>query len=110
MNSIEKIKKKKLEEIQNTLGKDIQKQLEEQAKAQEQLAMVEGMAKQHMTKDAAERYGRLKLAHPAHAINAIALIAQAAQMGQLNEKITDKEFKSLLEKLQEGKKEFTFKR
>lgn len=86
----------------------LQKQMEEQAKMQEQLQVVENLAKQYMTKEATERYGRLKLAHPKIAINSIALIAQAAQQGQLNEKINDQEFKRLLEKIQEGKKEFTF--
>lgn len=98
------------ENNKNTEQKNLQKQLEEQAKLQQQLEMLEGVAKQFLTKDAKERYGRLKLAHSATAIKAIATIAQAAQMGQLKETLNDNEFKELLKKIQEGKQEFKFKK
>lgn len=111
---IDEIGKKKLEEFQEKLlaeqNENLQKQLEEQSKMQQQIEMLETIAKQFLSKEAVERYGRVKIAHQAVAIKAIALIAQAAQLGQLNEHLSDKEFKKLLEKLQEGKQEFKFKR
>ncbi len=111
---IDEIKKKKLEELQERLlaeqNQDLQKQLEDQTKMQQQIEMLEGIAKQFLSKDAVERYGRLKVAHQAVAIKSIALIAQAAQLGQLKEKLSDAEFKELLTKIQEGKKEFRFKK
>ncbi len=86
------------------------KELEEKAKLQQQVIMLENIAKQYLSKEAIERYGRMKLAHTATAIQAIAIIAQAAQMGQLNEMLSDNEFKELLKKIQEGKQEFKFKK
>ncbi|GAG10798.1 unnamed protein product, partial [marine sediment metagenome] len=76
---IEELKKKKLTEIREKLAEEqqgaIQKQLEEQIESQQQIAMLEGIAKQFLTKEALERYGRIKIAHPAVAIKTISLIA-----------------------------------
>ena len=94
----------------NTEQQDIQKQLEEQFKAQQQVELLEGIAKQFLSKDAIERYGRVKMAHPALAIKVVVLIAQAAQTGQLSEQISDAQLRELLARLQEGKKEFKFKK
>lgn len=115
LKMIEELKKKKLAEMQEKQEKlgaeeEFQKQLEEQLKAQQQIEMLESVAKQFLTKEAVERYGRLKLAHPATAIKTIALIAQAAQLGQLNDKISDIEFKELLKRMREDKKDFSFKK
>lgn len=85
-----------------------QKQFEEQAGMQEQVAFLEGIAKQFLAKEAAERYGRVKIAHPALAIKVAALIAQAAQTGQLQGQISDAQLRELLTRLQEGKREFRF--
>ncbi len=113
--SSEDFSKRKDEEMQNknamnTEQQDIQKQLEEQFKAQQQVELLEGIAKQFLSKDAIERYGRVKVAHPSLAIKVVVLIAQAAQTGQLSEQISDAQLKELLARLQEGKKEFRFKK
>ena len=111
---IDELKKKKMEELQEKIlseqNQQFQKQYEEQAKLQQQVVMLESIAKQFLDKEALERYGRMKIAHEVVAIRAAALIAQAAQLGQLPEPLTDQEFKKLLVKIQEGKKEFNFKR
>lgn len=111
---IDELKKKKLAEFQEKIlaqqNEALQKQIEEQARLQSQIEMLEKIAKQFLNKEAIERYGRVKLAHPAIAIKAIAVIAQAAELGQLKKPLTDAEFKELLRKLQEGKKEFRFRR
>ncbi|MEM4703345.1 MAG: DNA-binding protein [Candidatus Pacearchaeota archaeon] len=75
-----------------------------------QLVMLEKIAKQYMTKEAVSRYGNLKIAHPETAVKAISIIAQASQTGQINEPISDDEFKSLLIEIQQGKKTFKFRR
>ena len=113
---IEDIRKKKLAEIQDKQAAEterqdgLQKQFEEQARMQQQVAALEELAKQFLSKDAAERYGRGKIAHPALAIKIVALIAQAAQTGQLQSQISDAQLRELLIRLQEGKKEFRFKK
>jgi DNA-binding TFAR19-related protein (PDSD5 family) len=91
----------------------LERQLQEQAalnqQLKQQLAMIESVAKQKMGKEAISRYGNLKVAHPETAVKAIALIAQAVSAGQVKEKITDEEFKMLLQAIS-NKKEFKFKR
>jgi len=77
---------------------------------QQQVDMLEGIAKQFLSKEAIERYGRVKMAHPSLAIKTAALIAQAGQTGQITEQISDAQLKELLARLQEGKKEFRFKK
>ncbi len=98
----------------NNNGEDIARQIEEQAamnqQLKQQLAMLESVAKQKMSREAVSRYGNLKVAHPETAVRAIALIAQAVSTGQVKETVTDEEFKMLLQSIQQGKKEFKFKR
>ena len=93
-------------------------EIERQLKAQEalssqlkqQIAMLESLAKQKMSREAVSRYGSLKLAHPETAIKAIAMIAQAVQAGQLRETLTDEDFRTLLKNIQEGKQTYNFRR
>jgi DNA-binding TFAR19-related protein (PDSD5 family) len=91
-----------------------ERQLQEQAalnkQLKQQLVMLEAVAKQKMSKEAISRYGNLKVAHPETAVRAIALIAQAVSSGQVRESITDGDFKTLLQSIQQGKKEFKFRR
>lgn len=83
-----------------------QEELQEQLKLQQQVAMLEGLAKQSMSKEAVSRYGNLKAAHPELAIQVAAFIAQGVQMGKLREQISDEEFKEMLISFQQPKKEF----
>jgi len=75
-----------------------------------QVLLLENIAKKYMNKDAISRYGNLKIAHPETAIKAIAVIAQAAQVGQIQEQLSDEEFKALLKEIQQGKKKFNLKK
>lgn len=75
----------------------------------QQIALLESIAKKHMSKEAILRYGNLKIAHPEIAIAAITLIAQAAQLGQLSEPLSDAQFKELLLNLRQGKKQLNLK-
>ncbi|UCD21056.1 MAG: hypothetical protein JSW08_00720 [archaeon] len=76
----------------------------------QQLAVLEKMAKKVMSKEAIQRYGNVKLAHPETAIKAITVIAQAAQMGQINQTLSDQDFKAILLEIQRGKRTFNFRR
>ncbi|MEM1536039.1 MAG: DNA-binding protein [Candidatus Pacearchaeota archaeon] len=79
-------------------------------KITEQIIELERIAKQYMTKQAIQRYGNLKIAHPEVAVKAIAAIAQAAQLGQIQGQLDDEDFKRLLIEIQKDKKNFTFRR
>jgi len=108
--SIEDIKRKRLEELQNKILQEQNQQFQEELKLQQQIEFLENMARQYLTKEAIQRYGNLKLAHPEKAIQVISLIVQASQSGQLREKIDDIKFKELLKQLDAPKKEFKVKR
>lgn len=60
-----------------------------------------------LSKEAIERLGRVRLAHPEAAKRAELVILQAAQTGKVS-KIGDKDLKMILNELSSGKKEFRF--
>jgi len=88
----------------------MQQEETQEQQIQQQLAQIETIAKQYLSKDALTRYSNLKLAHNEKAIHAATLIAQAVSSGQLNRKLSDKEFKEILIALDKGKREFNIKR
>ncbi|MFH0797795.1 MAG: DNA-binding protein [Candidatus Woesearchaeota archaeon] len=99
--SLEEIKKRKLQELQEKLSA----QAEEHQQLQQQIEIVESVARQHLDSQAISRYGNIKAAHPDKAIQVAALIAQGVNMGQIHGKITDAQFKELLLRLQPKKQE-----
>lgn len=90
--------------------KKIEHDIKEQVKLQQQITVLENIAKQYMTNEAISRYGNLKSAHPELAIQVIAIIAQGIEMGQIREKVNDEQFKELLMRIQKPKKEFKIQR
>ena len=104
MNEIDEIKRRKIEELQRKILEKQNSELKEQIELNQQIEMLENIAKQYLSKEAISRYGNLKAAHPDVAIQAIAVIAQAA--GQIKEKISDEQFKNILKQMQKPKKEF----
>ncbi len=104
--NLEEIRKKKLEELQGQQAET----LKEQAKFQQQLEMLENLAKTHMTPEAIARYSSIKIAHTENAVRAIAFIAEGVQKGQIKHKVTDMEFKELLRQFIPKKKEFKITR
>ena len=93
--SIEDIKNKKLEQLRA----QIQSQQGQVAQAQQQFAQIEAIVKQNLTKEAFERYGNIKAAHPETAYQLVLVIAQATHGGQLKQKIDDKTLKTILSQL-----------
>jgi len=85
-------------------------EMQEELKIQQQLVQLENLAKQHMTKEAIQRYGNLKVAHPQKALEVIMLLAQLIQNGQLKDKVDDYALKEFLLKTQQAKKEFKLMR
>ena len=77
----------------NEIDEKLDEQYRMAQQLNEQVAMLENVSKQHMTKEAISRYGNLKIAHKETAVRAIAFIAQAIQLGHIKEKITDETFK-----------------
>jgi len=83
---------------------------EEIQKLQQQVQQLEQLVKQHLSKEAITRYNTIRTAHPEFAIHILTLLAQLIQSQQIQEKITDEQFKKLIKQIQPQKKEFKFKR
>lgn len=110
MNDLEEVRKRKLDDFQKRYVNQQRKELKKQVQLQQQIELLESVAKQFMTGEAISRYGNLKSAHPEKAIQAIAIIAQAVESGQLKEKLDDDNFKKLLQQITPEKREFKFNR
>ncbi len=83
---------------------------EEEMQLQQQVQQLEMLVKQRLTKQALERFGNIKSAHPEKAIQLLAVLGQAIQSGQINDQIDDEQLKEILIKLTPEKKEFKIKR
>jgi len=106
MDELEELKKKRLMELQKQQEETVQ----EQQQLQGQLEQLELIVKQHLTKDALQRYGNLKAAHQDKAVQLLVVLGQAIQQGQIKEKISDEKLKEILKQLQPEKKEFKITR
>jgi len=84
--------------------------LQEKIKLQQQIAVIENSAKTYLDKKALQRYGNLRIAHQERALQIAAVIVQAVHEGTIMQPLTDQEFKTILENLQQPKKEFKFTR
>lgn len=98
-----------LENLKRKTIEEMQKQSQKQAELQKQIEVLENVAKQYMTREAIQRYYTLKSAHPEKAVRAIAIITSLVQSNQLQDKISDEDFKDLLQKIDQ-KKEFNIRR
>lgn len=105
MNDIEELKRKRMLEMQERML--FQSQEEQQLK--QQIEQLEAIVKSRMTKEAAERYGNVKIAFPEKAVQALVVLAQLIQTGQIDQ-IDDDHLKDIFKKLTPEKKEFKIKR
>jgi len=87
-----------------------QEDVQEKMKMEQQLAMLEELAKQNMSRDAISRFGNLKAAHPEMAVQVMAFIAQGIQAGKIQGQISDESLKTILTSFQQPKKEFRLTR
>ena len=76
----------------------LNERLQEQAKLQQNIALLESVAKKKMTREAISRYGALKLTRPETALQAILIVAQAVEQG-MQEVIDDEKFKEILRQI-----------
>jgi programmed cell death protein 5 len=109
MDELEKIRKKKLEQLQRAQQENLQQQLQQEAQLQQQIEQLEMIVRQVLTKDAMQRYGNLKAAHPEKALQLLIVLAQAIQHGELHS-IDDKTLKEILIKLTPQKRDFKIRR
>jgi len=108
MGEIEEIKKRKFLELQKKLEEE-QIKAEEEKQVESQIKLI---LSQILSQEARERLTRIKLAKPDFAAQIELLLIQLAQQGKIKGKITDEQFKKVLEQLSgaQQKKEFKFRR
>ncbi len=78
---------------------------EEETKIYRQIEQLESIVKPVLTKQALERYGNLKTAHPEKAVQLLFVLGQAIQSGR-TDSIDDEQLKSILIRMAPEKKEF----
>jgi len=109
MDDLEELKKKKLRELQQKQQQAFQNQQQEQQQLQQQIEQLEAVVKQTFTKEALERYGNIKAAHPEKAVQILVVLGQLMQQGKIQQ-IDDQQLKQILEQLTPEKKDFKIKR
>ena len=102
---LEELKRKKLEELQQRQFE----QSQEDVQFQQQIEQLESIVRQHLTKDALERYGNIKAAQPEKAVQVLAVLGQIIQSGKLD-MINDDLFKEILMKITPKKKDIKITR
>ncbi|MFH1849087.1 MAG: DNA-binding protein [archaeon] len=109
MSDLEELKRKRLEQMMAEQQNAIQQQMAQEAQLEHQVQQLEAIVKQRLTKEALERYGNLKSAHPETAIQLLIVLAQAIQRGQIMT-IDDEKLRQILMKLTPKKREFSIRR
>lgn len=104
MDELEEIRKRKLLEIQKQIEEE--KRKEEEKKAVE--LQIKQIISQVLTQEAKERLARIRLANPEYASQIELLLVSLAQQGKINKRLSDREFKEFLKKINEAmpKREF----
>ncbi len=105
MDELENIRQKKIQEIQAQQ----QEQFQEQVQLQQQIQQLETVVKQYLTKEALQRYGNLKAAHPEKSIQLLVLLSQFIQQGKIKKKIDDQGLKEILKQITPANKKFNIK-
>jgi programmed cell death protein 5 len=112
-SELEELKKRRMNQLRQTYSEQAQRQMLEQqraeAEAARQLEAVEEVVKAHLTKEALQRYGTLKRAHPETATQLLIAIAQALETGRLTGMLSEEQLVNALQRLsqlsQKSKKE-----
>ncbi|MBW2982028.1 hypothetical protein KY343_04055 [Candidatus Woesearchaeota archaeon] len=87
-----------------------QEEMQKQMQLQQQIQQLEFIVKQKLTKQALERFGNVKAAHPEKAIQLLAILGQAIQTGKIEDQIDDDQLKDILMRLTPEKKDFNIRR
>lgn len=92
-DELEKLKKEKLQEMEQDGGDQQEEQIRQQLKQ---------IASQILTEDARSRLGNIRVAKPDLASSIEFQLVQLHRAGQIRDKITDDQLKELLKKIQES--------
>lgn len=102
MDELENIRRKKLEQLKQQHAHKLEAQQREEIQLQQQLQTLESLVRQKMTKEALERYGNIKIAHPEKTIPLLAILGQAIQAGHIDT-IDDSQLREILKRMEPQK-------
>ena len=106
---LEKLKKKKLQELQQQAL--LQDSMDEQERQKQEFEdQKKAILRKILTTDARERLGRIKIARPDLAENVENQLIMLAQNDQLKNKINDEQLRLILSKILPKKRDFKIKR
>ncbi len=100
---LEELKRKKLEQLRQSYREQMQGQnlqrRQEESEAAQQLEALEEIVKARLSKEALQRYGTLKLAHPETAVQLLVAVAQAIESGRLTGMLNEEQLVAALRQL-----------
>lgn len=106
---LEKLRKKRLQELQQQAS--LQESLEEQEEQKKQYEQQKkAILRNILTTEARERLGRIKIARPEIVESIENQLIMLAQSGQLKNKISDEELRALLQRIIPKKRDIKIKR
>lgn len=102
MDELEEIKKRRLAQLQDQINKENYRRSQDDQQLAEQLRQLEATVKPRMSKEAVERYGSLRVAHPEKAVHSLLVIVQLIQKSP-NLGVSDQMYKDILMRLETKK-------
>lgn len=99
-DELDRIKQRKLEELQRQYNGQAAQQADEEQQIRQQLNAMEGFVKPKLSKEALQRYGNIKAAHPDKAAQLLVVLTRLLQTGKVAS-LNDEQLKSILQKMSE---------
>lgn len=111
MDELEALRQKRLQQLmQQQLSQQYQEQMQRAAQEQQISEQLDAFATQILEPEAKQRLVNIRFARPEFARQIEVLLLRLYQSGQLRRKLSDEEFKKILEKISSQKREPTIKR
>ncbi len=99
-NELNELKSKRMEQLKQAYSDQLQRQASEKhAEAAQQIAALEEAVKPHLSREALQRYGTLKLAHPETAFRLAVAIARLIEAGRISGLLSEEQIISILKQL-----------
>ena len=95
MTTLDELKAKRMAELQQQQQQQGNAQMQQEMALQQQMEQLEALVKRHLSKQALERYGNLKVAHPETTMQLTVVLARLIQEGRVKE-VSDAKLKELL--------------
>jgi len=110
MSELEELRQRRIRQLTEQQRQVQTQQQLQQLKEQEIETQIKLILTQILTPEARERLSNIRLARPQFARQIEIFLIQLYQAGRLPQKLTDEQFKQILERLQHEKREFKIRR